>query len=96
MEEDGVTDPDFLDDPQKLFRGSRGSIRLDDPEKLFQESVERSFDWWRPKNFRCDDPTPCVSDLASHRWQRSPFSPDEEIDAVRRIQSADIRGPWRC
>jgi hypothetical protein len=95
VEEDGATDPDFPDDPQKLFRGSRGSIRLDDPEKLFQESVERDFDWWRPKSRLLLDPTPCISDLASHRWRRSPFSPDEEIDAVRRIQSADICGPLR-
>ena len=126
MEGDGVTDPDFLDDPQKLFRGSRGSIRLDDPEKLFQEQNEScltgnwrrtgdgcfvrtiswkdlgkdspgpiSFDPYEAKPLLRLDPTPWVSDLVVHRWRRASFSPDEEIDAVRRIQSADICGPLR-
>jgi hypothetical protein len=95
VEGECVTDPDFLDDPVKLFRGSRASVRLDDPEKLFQESVKESFAWWRPKKLRCDDSTPCISNLVAHRWRRPPFSPDEELDAVRRIQSADICGPLR-
>jgi hypothetical protein len=95
VEGDGVTDPDFLDDSVKLFRGSRASVRLDDPEKLFQESVKESFAWWRPKKLRCDDPTPCISNLVAHRWRRPPFSPNEELDAVRRIQLADMCGPLR-
>ena len=78
MEGDGVTDPEFLDDPGKYF---------DDPEKLFQESVERDFYWWRPKKLLRLDPTPWISDLAAHRWYRRPFTPDEEIDAVRRLQA---------
>ena len=89
MEGDSVTDPDFLDDPVKLFRGSRGSVRLDDPEKLFQESIKQSFAWWRPKKLLRLDPTPWISDLVVHRWRRPPFSPDEEIDAVCRLRAGE-------
>jgi len=95
VEGDSVTDPEFLDDPAGIIPGIPGSIRLDNRERLFQESVRASFSWWRPKKLLRLDPTPCVSDLTSHRWTRPPFSPDEELDAVRRIQSADICGPLR-
>ena len=74
MEGDGVIESNFLDDPEKLFR----------------ESVEQNFNWWRPKKCLRLDPTPWISDLASHRWRRPPFSPDEELDAVRRLHSDRI------
>jgi hypothetical protein len=49
VEGDGVTDPDFLDDPAGIIPGIPGSIRLDNREQLFQESVRAGFSWWRPK-----------------------------------------------
>src|SRR5262249_45375921 len=64
-----------------------GKNICDDPEKLFRESVREDFSWWRPKKRLLLDPTPWISDLARHRWHRRPFNPDEEIDAVRRLQA---------
>jgi hypothetical protein len=87
VEEDGVTDPDFLDDPAGIIPGIPGSIRLDNREQLFQASVRESFSWWRPKKLRRLDPTPFISDLVVHRWHRRPFNPDEEIVAVRQLQA---------
>src|SRR5262249_18223941 len=64
-----------------------GKNICDDPEKLFRESVREDFSWWRPKKRLLLDPTPWISDLARHGWHRRPFNPDEEIDAVRRLQA---------
>jgi hypothetical protein len=86
VEGDSVTDPEFLDDPAGIIPGIPGSIRLDNREQLFQESGE-SFSWWRPKKLLRLDPTPFISDLVVHRWHRRPFSPDEEIVAVRQLQA---------
>ena len=87
MEGDGVTDSDFLDDPANIIPGAPGALRLDDREKLFQESVERDFYWWRPEPRPGQNAAPWISDLAQHRWYRRPFTPDEELAAVRWLQA---------
>ena len=78
MEGEGFTDPEFLDDPEALVR----------------DSVRESFSWWRPKKCLLLDPTPCISDLVTHRWYGAP-GPAEQILSLRRIQLADICGPLR-
>ena len=90
MEGEGFTDPEFLDSPGFI----PGAIRLDDREQIVRDSVGESFSCWRPRALpRLNGPA--INDLVAHRWYRPPLSPDEEIDAVRRIQSADICGPLR-
>jgi hypothetical protein len=89
VEGDGVTDPDFLDDPATIIPGTPDSIRLDNRKQLFQESVRESFSWWRPRKLLRLDPTPFISDLVAHRWRRRPFSPDEEIDVVGRLKAGE-------
>jgi hypothetical protein len=90
VEGEGVVDPEFLDSPGTI----PGAVRLDDREQLVRDRIRESFSWWRPRALPCLS-GPCINDLVAHRWYRPPLSPDQEIDAVRRIQSADICGPLR-
>jgi hypothetical protein len=83
----GDTDPEFLDDPATII--PLGAIRLDNREKLVDDGS-----WHRPKA-RPRSSGSCINDLATHRWYGRFLSPDQEIDAISRIQSADICGPLR-
>jgi hypothetical protein len=89
VEGDGVTDPEFLDDPAGIIPGIPGSIRLDNREQLFQESIRESFSWWRPKKLLRLDPTPFISDLVVHRWHGPLLNPEQEADIVRRVQARE-------
>jgi hypothetical protein len=125
VEGDGVTDPDFLDDPANIIPGAPGALRLDDTEELVREDLRLltgawrrcsngnsfvrtisrglaedslepiSFDPYRARPLPGQNAARVISDLAKHRWYWALLSPEQEIDAVSRIQSADICGPLR-
>ena len=84
VEGGGVTEPDFLDDPEKLFRGGPGALRLDDIEKLVRESVKESFSWFRPKALpRLNGPS--INDLVVNRWHSHSRTPEQEV--IRCVQA---------
>jgi len=125
VEGDGVTDPDFLDDPANIIPGAPGAIRLDDTEELVREGLRLltgawrrcangnslvrtisrglaedslepiSFDPYRARPRPGQNAARVISDLASHRWYGALLNPEQEIDTISRIQSADICGPLR-
>ena len=56
---------------------------------LVRVSVWVTYDWWQPKPLPGQNAKRVVKNLATHRWHGPPLGPDEEIDAVRRVQTRE-------
>jgi hypothetical protein len=82
------TDPELLDEPERIIAGASHNVRLDDPEVLLRESVRESFSWWRPKSLPRFN-GPAINDLVVHRWHGPLLTASAEIDIVRRVQARE-------
>jgi len=78
-----------------VYRVTEPDGEFDDPENLILESVRESFNWWRPKCLLRLDPNPSINDLSAHRWHCAVFTPDEELDAIRRLLAGE-KLAYRC